>query len=35
MNSKNIIEVFKKKLLVVICLLLILVMGGLGFLGVF
>lgn len=35
MNSKDIIEVFKKKLLVVICLLLILIIGGLGFLGVF
>ena len=35
MKSKNIVELLKKKLLVFVCLLLILVMGGLGLLGVF
>ena len=35
MNSKNLVELLKKKLLVFVCLFLILVMGGLGLLGVF
>ncbi|MBO7174996.1 MAG: CHASE2 domain-containing protein, partial [Spirochaetaceae bacterium] len=35
MNSKSIVTVLKKKLLVFICIILIFLVGGLGFLGVF
>ena len=35
MNSKSIVTVLKKKLLVFICIILIFFVGGLGFLGVF
>ena len=35
MNPKSIVAVLKKKLLVIICIVLIFLVGGLGFLGVF